>query len=760
MSLREKYLEHKRTNDKFSELSIENIRIMCDTLSERFTTNYGTAAGAGLLVGEVQSGKTSNFLTLGFDVMDKQLFDIVIILGGTINDLKYQTVSRLSDFVKNIDEVQILDIDSTILSSKNELRESLEASEKFFITCLKEKTNLENLLSLIRGLDRRILIIDDESDQATLNNYKSTRDEFGKIVFKPGHTKIHSLITDLKNSTEDVFLLLVTATPYANLTGPSKDDIAPKWGYVLKSGEGYCGLDEFHGEHGDFRDGRIRQIENFYVNGEKFKLSNKLSNSTIEEMSWYDSQLSKSLLSFIVGNEITKEIIGDGNSQYQMLIHSHSQKGDHDLIEEYVKAFFTNYQKELNGKDDLIKSLRSSAINEEFDAFLNQLSEHNTNLAIERREAIIDSILKRLKNWKSTIYINVNNSDNEKHPSHHKILTHNKDEIIIGADKIQRGITFKNLRLTFMPRLATESVADTILQRARWFGYRGEIAEFTTIFLTEKLIWLFNNYVSIKDEINDFLTHNFSNNLNLRNIDKIINVPGDANSSIGRLTRKTVNPIEGHENSLSSIIQKFPIRNYDIEESLINKLLENDINNEFQDMNFSTIKLPFAKADKQLLEIIFDKLYLNMPVKNFYKLCEKNNNTHIVFSLMKYNVKNKKLDYRTRSLQAEKEEDITENSVDIIPISALQQGKNASFNFKEEDRFKFYAGDRNILSYYYKEFEENVVEIQIHNISPFIKGKKEKLFEERYMYTLKFGNHVTHKYYYTRGVNVKNEETI
>lgn len=753
--LLEKYLDERKENANFSETSINNIRNMCDAINEKLDTDFGNLTGAGLLVGEVQSGKTSNFLALTYNLLGKNKFDIVIILGGTINDLKDQTVERMSQFIKSNNEylnpiMDIKNMTDEIVIGYRKILEITGVEKKQIITCLKEKSNLEYLRKVISGLDQRILIIDDESDQATLNAFKTERDLDGKLVYKDEYTKINSQIKDIKNSVENSFLLLVTATPYANLIAPPFEDISPKWGYVLNSASDYCGLDEFHQEYDDedsYKNNRIRPIKSLKINNENVTMSPTFDDASNEENEWYNGELYKAVISFVVGNVITRKITKN-NIKYEMLVHSHSRKDPQNEIKNRIGKLLDNIGNDLSDENDQIKyEYRINSIKNEIKNFADQLTLNNKNFVNNNIDVFVNEISNYLKSWDKELFIFVNNGDSKMNKTQLELFKSLKDEIIIGADKIQRGITFKNLRVTFMPRVAVNAVADTILQRARWFGYRNELSEFITIFLNIRLINLFNDLITLRDTVNDFLNNNFNKGTNLRNINKVIPLPESEKVGKTTLTRTTVNPIEGGENHLSSIVQRIPFENFTGENELVEELLKNKIIVSPDSNNFVTIQLDINNLDINLLKIILNKLSSNITVKVFLELCKRKNIQYIAFTLIKYNETSKKLDIRTRSIKVDDDKEFDGNFKNWH-ISNLQQGKNELFNFDEFNGDRYYAGDRNIMDYYYENFEGEFIEIQIHNVVPFLKKEKNELFNARYMYSIKFKDSNRTKYLY------------
>lgn len=86
--------------------------------------------------------------------------------------------------------------------------------------------------------------------------------------------------------------------------------------------------------------------------------------------------------------------------------------------------------------------------------------------------------------------VNIINSESDDQ------ILENVNNIVLGSRKLERGVTLENLLLTYITNFHKKSTAvDTVLQRARWFGYRGEIKEFLTIYMLKSLYDQYRQYI-------------------------------------------------------------------------------------------------------------------------------------------------------------------------------------------------------------------------------------------------------------------------
>ena len=133
----------------------------------------------GLAIGKVQSGKTSNFISLMALAFDNDI-NIVILFGGSSKILKRQSDERVIESF-NLDERDKNNDRSLAFLTTSDNFDNLSAEEikniyrmgrKIIITALKEYTHIDKVLTMLKraNLDNKpILIIDDEGDQMTLN---------------------------------------------------------------------------------------------------------------------------------------------------------------------------------------------------------------------------------------------------------------------------------------------------------------------------------------------------------------------------------------------------------------------------------------------------------------------------------------------------------------------------------------------------------------------------------------------------------------
>ncbi len=173
-----------------------------------------------MLLGKIQSGKTKTFLgavALAFD----NGFDVAIILTKGTRALTKQTLERVRrEFAAftNQDQLQVFDI-MTIPGTLT----GYELSQKLIFVAKKQVDNMERLTKLFRETypqlsEKRVLIIDDEADYASIG-FKRSKEEGLEI------NRTSRQIENLRNVLSRSAFLQVTATPYSLYLQPED----PSW---------------------------------------------------------------------------------------------------------------------------------------------------------------------------------------------------------------------------------------------------------------------------------------------------------------------------------------------------------------------------------------------------------------------------------------------------------------------------------------------------------------------------------------------------
>jgi hypothetical protein len=288
-------------------------------------------------------------------------------------------------------------------------------------------------------------------------------------------------LTALRRAFPSLSFIQTTATPQALLLQDPAAEYRPDFVAVTTPGSGYRGGDTFFIEE-DFDHPRyLRFVPNVDV-------------VTLRTSQTLPETMKVAIATFLVGAAVLRLRGFDKN--YQALIHTSLKKDEHQLVQRLVDDFTRRLAVELMVADrvgwdkadktimkllsDAYKDIAQSADRKGFPKFKEVVAE--TALAIA-----------------STQVIEINSRTGEgvqQDPNRRHI-------IYVGGTKIGRGVTIKNLLVTYYARDAQSPQIDTVLQHARMYGYRAAELPFTRIFLPAYLAERFKQIHITDDAMRD-----------------------------------------------------------------------------------------------------------------------------------------------------------------------------------------------------------------------------------------------------------------
>lgn len=466
---------YKKHIDSYNEFGAENIRDNVMPTFKMALEQYEDENKNNnmLLVGKVQSGKTSNLELFSALALDNG-YNMVVIYGGYDNTLLSQTKDRFTktfDIPKDIDYsnkspvIFSSDESAQLLAVDNETIEDLLTLEKpIFIISMKRPVAMNKVNKVLDRIDKtelKAFIIDDEGDQASLNTKKNKLSDASAT---------YASICNMKDHLEDPLYLSVTATPQALVFLDEYSRLRPDSIRVITPGKGYCGADAYHLYDDDVIEIIDEEDQTILSNG-------KFANSLREAIRHY-----------IISSAIL-HIRGCYTSE--MIVHSHRNVSHQDIIYDLVYSYIERLQDYLNYEDS--ESLKTEK--KEFEKVYLKLFKEEVISQYEFDniwKIIIDIIIKR-------VHIILKNSAGQATQGREKI---GRYKIYIGGDLLQRGVTFPKLVTTYFSRWAKDGGnMDTNLQRARWFGYREKYIDICKIFTTAEISREFTNLSEIETDL-------------------------------------------------------------------------------------------------------------------------------------------------------------------------------------------------------------------------------------------------------------------
>ncbi len=401
----------------------------------------------GLLMGNVQSGKTSHMLGIVSAAADKG-FSIFILLTTDNILLQQQTINRARAELRDFcicDETEY-----PLFVANNMRKPAMVVLKKNACILRKWKNDLAGT-GFVRG--NPLFIVDDEADAASLNT----------LVNKGGMSGVHKALAEIERTSGSSIYMQVTGTPQSLLLQSQVSGWHPNFVHYFQPGDSYLGGSFF------FRDGENPSII-------------LTENSEFGNLQNADEEIENCLKRAVCTHLITSaEIFSQGGTVSNFLVHPSVKVSQH----EHFASLIGEYLNEINLSDDVAKETLAEIYNDL----------KKTYPSISPFENIYAKIANFLED--DFIKIMVLNSKN-------KILPANEYEngvnIVVGGNSLGRGITFPKLQTIYYSRLVKNPQADTMWQHSRMFGY-DRIPGLMRVFIPSMLYKIFADINKTNDSL-------------------------------------------------------------------------------------------------------------------------------------------------------------------------------------------------------------------------------------------------------------------
>lgn len=455
----------------------------------------------GLVVGHVQSGKTANMTAVIGKALDAG-YDTVIVLAGLTNKLRMQTQQRLfKDLVmRNPMNWQVL--------TPNEINRDFLAppqggflahSDKAQLAVIKK--NVSPLRELKLAIERtlpavlkrlRILVIDDECDQASVN---AARGELDMTV-------INQRIREILSILPAVSYVGYTATPFANvLTNPYRvdgrelDDLYPRdFITALPKPERYFGTERLFGrlpsdpEHLRPEEEGLDMIRNVRPKEEAWlQPRNRREREDFQPL--MTPSLRKAILYFL-SCCAARCARGDFAQHMTMLVHTSAYVTAHERVAALIEEWVAMNRADLVDRDSPLGQRIERIWSEESGRLPSDITPSPV-ISIEEVFRHLPAVVKRLE-------FPVENGASDDRIDY---SGPSRTYIVVGGSILARGLTLEGLMVSYFLRTANQY--DTLLQMGRWFGYRPRYEDLPRIWMPEELKLRFRALAAIEQEIRD-----------------------------------------------------------------------------------------------------------------------------------------------------------------------------------------------------------------------------------------------------------------
>ncbi len=458
----------------------------------------------GLVVGHIQSGKTANMTAVIAKALDAG-YNTVIVLAGMTNKLRFQTQLRLfEDLVSRHPDHQL----HWQLLTPNELNRDFRAPphggflshvDKAQLAVIKKNVSpLRELEAAISEtspvvLNRlKVLVIDDECDQASVNTARRELDM----------TAINRRIRGLLSHLPRVTYVGYTATPFANVLinpysahGEQLDDLYPRdFITALPTSARYFGAERLFGvvpeDAGDIRsheDGldMIRTVPE-----EEEAL---LQPPSRDERDLFHPVMTTSLrvaILYFLACAAARHARGDGAAHMTMLVHTSAYVIVHERLAALISGWVeVNHANLVDRGSDLGRQIQNIWAEEQ--ALL-------PGDLTDADDVSIDDIFENLSAVLGAIEFPIENGSSEDRIDY---TEGPKTYIVVGGSILARGLTLEGLMVSYFLRSANQY--DTLLQMGRWFGYRQRYEDLPRMWMPEDLKLRFRALAGVEQEIRD-----------------------------------------------------------------------------------------------------------------------------------------------------------------------------------------------------------------------------------------------------------------
>lgn len=508
----------------------------------------------GMVVGHVQSGKTSNYVGLINKAVDAG-YKLVIIIAGTMNSLRRQTQERVDEgFIGThsakgtsigVGKYKIgvtiypLTSSSIIPDGDFDLKTATKkgipiGNNPVVLVIKKNKDILENLIDWLASNSNTkdvggqiklcnvpTIVIDDEADSASVNTISSKKD---RVQALEDVKTINKLIRTLLNLFEKNTFIGYTATPYANLfihqewsetkeaivkgkTYKVGEDLFPRDFIInIRAAKNYVGAAKFFGLENPVTGVSTEPLNLFRSIADYdppfFKNINRENREDLPE--YLPESLKKAIKSFILTSAV-RRLRRHEKKHNSMLIHVALYVKWIDRIARLVNEEVKNYKNYIAGSDKKFLTELKELYEEDFlpttQDVLDSLDYDDPRIKLhtwnEVKAELINAVPKievravhGVRSISSLEYQNIEEIDYSRYSEGFSVIA-------VGGSRLARGITLEGLSISYY--LRTTKMYDSLMQMGRWFGYRPGYVDLCRLF-TSNLIYEWFNHITMATE--------------------------------------------------------------------------------------------------------------------------------------------------------------------------------------------------------------------------------------------------------------------
>lgn len=494
-------------SDQIDSVAAESLRIL-RKLPDPMPSRMFQARG--LVVGYVQSGKTANYTALAARAADAG-YRLVIVLSGIHESLRTQTQNRLERELTGhqaggVDQAEVGHEWIRLTGPGEDFRgvdeRILQSPSPFLIVAKKHTTVLRKLDKWLESAARflvtkPLLLIDDEADQASINtrgNRDSDPPDDGEEDAELAPSITNGLIRQILGRAPMAAYVAYTATPFANiLIDPSAvdrhvgTDLFPKDFVIqLPRPAGYTGTEELFGVSA-----RGREVVQMVPDADAAALRSATRRRRSSEVALapapaeLPSTLTDALLAFCIAGGI-RMLRAEGAPLYAhtMLVHVSARTQDQFRVAGMIQLQLDLWRAAAEQGQDLTPMFGDAwnEMRQGIDAPADDGAIIVAAISVMRRAEVL---VLNSETGEELEY--------EEKPNRHLIA--------VGGNRLSRGLTLEGLTVSYF--LRTAAMADTLLQMARWYGFRQGYDDLIRIWTTDGVARWFGELALVEQAMRD-----------------------------------------------------------------------------------------------------------------------------------------------------------------------------------------------------------------------------------------------------------------
>lgn len=447
---------------------VEDIRKTAEQVVDNWVNPLtgGKEETNGLIYGLVQSGKTGVLTATGAMGADEG-YRTVIILTSDNDPLYEQTLGRAREAFPAMDILGKQDI-----KDQDGFLQRIKSG-----TCAIVVTKNSGLLgSMVENFKKgrvkglTCLIIDDEADQASLNTKAAKNDGT--------RSAINAKIGEIRRFFEKNTYLQVTATPQALFLQEGANAFRPKFTVLSHPGADYVGGDDFFAENS-------KLVKEFPL----LDITALAPGQQPTPTATVPKSLLEALDAFMIGATYKRTREADQNCAF--LCHVSTRTADHRHIVDLLRKY----------KADLAADLKkgSASIQQRLRRAFDDLAATHAGLA----RSSFDEIVGAIAFLTPGITVKLVNGETDE-----DVAIRSPYNLFVGGNKLGRGVTIKNLLVSYYGRNPRTPQADTVLQHARMYGYRRKDIGLLRLWLPQELHRVFRAINNMERSLRDLISTN------------------------------------------------------------------------------------------------------------------------------------------------------------------------------------------------------------------------------------------------------------